>query len=177
MRMFNDRLFWVVQAFLKYLPFNTVRRLRSWAYRPFFRRFGARVRIEDGVTIKYPSQIELGNDSVINQNCFLVGLGGLSIGQDVMIGNNSIVITTTHVTDDLGVPMRLQGIRSERTSIGDDVWVGSGATILGGASIGSHSIIAAGAVVRGKTYPPYAVLGGVPAEVLKMRDGTSAPDT
>lgn len=172
MRMFNDRLFWIVQAFLKYLPFNTIRSFRGWAYRPFFRHFGARVRIEDGVTIKYPSQIELGNDTVINQNCFLVGLGGLSIGQDVMIGNNSIIITTTHVTDDLTVPMRLQGIRSEQTSIGDDVWVGSGAKILGGASIGSHSIIAAGAVVLGETYPPYAVLGGIPAKILKMRDGS-----
>jgi maltose O-acetyltransferase len=167
--MVNDKLFWVIQGFLKYPSFDVTRRLRSWAYRPFFRRCGSRVRIEDGVTIKYPSQIELGDNCVINQNCFLVGLGGLSIGRDVMIGNNSIIITTTHITDDLNLPMRAQGIRAQKTVLGDDIWVGSAVTILGGANIGSHSIIAAGAVVLGASHPPYAVLGGVPAKVLKMR--------
>jgi acetyltransferase-like isoleucine patch superfamily enzyme len=170
--MRNDKLFWVVQGILKYAPFNVTRRLRSWAYRPFFARCGANIRIEDGVTIKYPSEIELGDYVVINQNCFLVGLGGLKIGRDVMIGNNSSIITTSHVTDKVDVPMRSQGIVAQQTTVGDDVWIGSGVAIQSGAHIESHSIVGAGAVVLGRSYPPYAVLGGVPARLLKMRDGT-----
>jgi maltose O-acetyltransferase len=169
--MRNDKLFWVVQGVLKYLPFDATRRLRSWAYRPFFLRCGTNVRIEDGVTIKYPSEIEVGDNTVINQNCFLVGLGGLRIGRDVMMGNNSSVITTTHVTDSIDVPMRQQGVVSRATTIGDDVWIGSGVAIQGGAHIQSHSIVGAGAVILGRSYPPYAVLGGVPGRVLKMRSG------
>lgn len=53
--------------------------------------------------------------------------------------------------------------------IGDDVWIGTGAMILDGVKIGSHSVVAAGAVVT-KDVPEYAIVGGVPAEVLKFRD-------
>lgn len=171
--MRNDKLFWVVQGILKYLPFDITRRLRAWAYRPFFLRCGSNVRIEDGVTIKYPSQIEIGDNTVINQNCFLVGLGGLRIGRDVMMGNNSSIITTSHVTDAVDVPMRLQGIVSRATVVEDDVWIGSGVAIQAGAHIQSHSIVGAGAVILGREYPAYAVLGGVPGRILKMR--TEAP--
>jgi maltose O-acetyltransferase len=165
----NDRTFWVLQNVLKYLPFNWARALRSWLYRPFFRSCGDHVLIEDGVTIKYPSYIDIGAYTVINQNCFLVGLGGLRIGRDVMMGNNSSIITTTHVTDSLDTPMRLQGMKTEPTTVGDDVWIGTRAAILAGAHVGDHSIIGAGAVVLGRKYPSYAVLGGVPARVLELR--------
>nr|WP_269456126.1 hypothetical protein [Rhizobium quercicola] len=52
--------------------------------------------------------------------------------------------------------------------IDDDVWVGSKATFLDGAHVGAHSVVAAGALVRG-TFPPYSVIGGVPAKLLKSR--------
>jgi maltose O-acetyltransferase len=165
----NDRTFWVLQGILKYLPFDWGRDLRSRLYRPFFRTCGEHVRIEDGVTIKYPSHIDIGDNAVINQNCFLVGLGGLRIGRDVMMGNNSSVITTSHVTDSVDVPMRLQGMTTHPTTVGDDVWIGTGVAILAGARVGDHSIVGAGAVVPGREYPPYAILGGVPARVLKLR--------
>lgn len=169
--MTNDQAFWLVQGILKYLPFDLTRRLRSWAYRPFFKRCGTNVRIEDGVTIKYPSEIEVGDNTVINQHCFLVGLGGLRIGRDVMMGNNSTIITTAHVTTSVDIPMRAQGIVSRATIVDDDVWIGNGVAILGGAHVGSHSIVGTGAVVLGGSYPRYAVLGGVPARVIKRRDG------
>jgi acetyltransferase-like isoleucine patch superfamily enzyme len=171
--MFRDRIFWIIQGVMKYLAFDLTRRLRSWAYRPFFLRCGINVRIEDGVTIKYPSRISLGDDTVINQNCFLNGFGGLRIGSDVMIGNNTTIITTSHVTDAIDVPMRQQGIDCRQTIIEDDVWIGNGVAILAGALVGSHSIIGTGAVVLGKEYPAYAVLGGVPVRILKMRSSSS----
>lgn len=173
--MSNDRVFWVLQGFLKYLPFDVTSRLRGWAYRRFFRRCGNGVRIEDGVTIKYPSEIEIGDNTVINQSCFIVGLGGLRIGSDVMIGNNSTIITTSHLTASVETPMRLQGIEAHATLVDDDVWIGSGVAILGGASVGAHSIVAAGAVVLGRPYPRYALVGGVPAKVIKFRAGAPAP--
>lgn len=57
---------------------------------------------------------------------------------------------------------------TEKTIVGNDVWIGSGATILGGVDIGDGSIIAAGAIVT-KDVPPYSVVGGVPAKIIKYR--------
>lgn len=61
---------------------------------------------------------------------------------------------------------------SKKTTVGSDVWIGSGALILGGVSIGSGAIISAGSVVT-KNVPPYAIVGGNPAHILKMRFSTS----
>ena len=55
-----------------------------------------------------------------------------------------------------------------RIKIGNDCWIGAKVTILDGTVIGDHSIVAAGAVVTGK-FPPYSIMGGVPAKIIKMR--------
>lgn len=59
-------------------------------------------------------------------------------------------------------------IEYKKVSIGDDVWIGTGAMILDGVNVGSHSVIAAGAVVT-KDVPEYAIMGGVPAKIIKYR--------
>ncbi|MBU0943571.1 MAG: hypothetical protein KJ804_10935 [Proteobacteria bacterium] len=66
---------------------------------------------------------------------------------------------------DKGARRRQQGIHIE-----SDVWVGARVTFLDGAEIGPHSVVAAGAIVRGK-FPTGAIVGGAPARILKMRDG------
>ena len=77
--------------------------------------------------------------------------------------------TDMHIHDSIDEPMQLQGILEKDIVIGDDVWVGYGAQILSGVIVGSHSIVAAGAVVT-KEVPPYAIVGGVPARVLRYRN-------
>ena len=92
------------------------------------------------------------------------------MGKNVMMGPDCIIYTQNHRFDDLEKPMIEQGFQKEKpVVIGDDVWIGVRVTILPGVRIGSHTVIAAGAVVT-KDIPDYAIAGGVPAKVLKYRN-------
>ena len=72
-------------------------------------------------------------------------------------------------TEDLETPIKDQGIIKSPVRFGDDVWVATKCVITRGTDIGAHSVVGAGAVVRG-AHPPFVVLGGVPARVLKQRE-------
>lgn len=167
--MTRNRLFFVVQGVLKYLPFAWAVWLRGLAYPFFFRRWGRDVRILDNVTIKYPDQIELGDHVRLNEGCYVVGLGGLVIGDHAMVGAGTKIVTTSHNFQRTDIPMAQQGISAQPIHIGRDVWFGFDVKVLGGSTIGDGSIIAAGAVVPGGDFPAGAVLGGVPAKLLKNR--------
>lgn len=165
----TDRLFFFIQALLRYVPFTFGVHLRRALYRPFFKRWGRRITIHDSVIIKYPSEISVGNNVMINQFCFLVGLGGLELGDDCMIGAGSKLVTTSHAFGNTGMPMRLQGIESRRTVIDDDCWLGFNVVVTAGSRVGRGSILAAGTVVNGVDYPPFSVIGGVPSRLIRSR--------
>src|SRR5690606_3728643 len=90
----------------------------------------------------------------------------IKIGNDVMIAQAVTIRDTDHCFNRLDVPMNLQGITTKPVTIEDDVWIGHGVSILKGVTIGSGSIVSAGAVVT-KDIPPYAIVGGVPAKIIK----------
>ena len=98
----------------------------------------------------------------------------LTIGRNVVFGPRPTIITSDHRTDlvgkyiiDVTVEEKLPG-NDLPVVIEDDVWCGANVTILKGVTIGRGSIVAAGAVVT-HSFPPYSVIGGVPAKLLKMR--------
>ncbi len=97
----------------------------------------------------------------------------LNIGADVMMAEDVLIMGGGHRCDDVSRPMIEQGdIGRTMLTICDDVWIGARAIILAkGNTIGHGAIIGAGAVVT-KDVPPYAVVGGNPARVIKMRDGS-----
>ena len=64
------------------------------------------------------------------------------------------------------IPIQKQGVTRKGIIIGNDCWIGAKATILDGANIGDGCVVAAGAVVRGN-FPPYSVIAGVPAKIIK----------
>ncbi|WP_417171784.1 DapH/DapD/GlmU-related protein, partial [Alistipes putredinis] len=78
-------------------------------------------------------------------------------------------IAYSHSWDDRTVPIMEQDCYDASILVEDDVWIGHGATILAGVRIGQGAIVAAGAVVN-KDVPPYAIVGGVPAKILKFRN-------
>ena len=96
----------------------------------------------------------------------------LTIGEKVIFGPNPTIITGDHRTDVVGKFIMDSHEKLPENDapvvIEDDVWAGANVTILKGVTIGRGSIIAAGAVVT-KSCPPYSIIGGVPAKVLKFR--------
>lgn len=143
-------------------------RIRRRICRGIFRRAGVGINIEKGAYFGEGSQIEIGDHSGIGVDCHVVG--PVRIGNDVMMATGVIVLTQHHRFDRLDVPMRLQGYHPpEPVTIGDDVWLGARAIIMPGVSIGRGAIVAAGAVVT-HDVPAYAIVGGVPARVLRYRN-------
>lgn len=114
--------------------------------------------------------IRLGKYTSIGEYAYLGGAGGLEIGNDCIVGQYLSCHPENHVYQNTELPIRLQGVSRKGIRIGNDCWIGSKVTIVDGAQVGNHCIIAAGSVVLGNI-PDYAVIGGVPAKILKMRNG------
>jgi acetyltransferase-like isoleucine patch superfamily enzyme len=112
----------------------------------------------------------MGDHSACGEYCFFGAAGGIVIGQNVIMGQYVSIHAQDHVFDDLQVPIQHQATTEKGISIGDNCWIGAKVTILDGTSIGNGCVIAAGAVVKG-IFPDYAVIGGVPASIIKMRNG------
>lgn len=160
---------------LQYLP-NTdnstpfskpIRTLRSACASTLFDKCGKNVNIEKGADFGIGRGIIIGNNSGLGIDCCV--RGPLEIGDDVMMGRWVNIMTNSHDTSRTDIPMNRQGNKPKRkVTIGSDVWIGNRVTILPGVTIGNGAIIGAGAVVT-KDVPEYAVVGGIPAKVLKYR--------
>lgn len=117
--------------------------------------------------------IKIGDNSSIGAYNVILGQGGVAIGNDCLLGPNVNIFSENHNFDLETLPIRHQGETRRPTKIGNDVWVGAGAVILGGSDIGDGAVIAAGAVVRGKV-EAYSIVGGVPARIIGQRTGGAA---
>lgn len=121
-----------------------------------------------GVVRNLGQGVSVGARSSIGAFSFIHGGGGVSIGKDCLLGPYVSIYSENHITERTDLPMRDQGESRQFVSIGDDVWLGSGSTILAGVSVGGGSIVAAGAVVT-KDVLPGSIVGGVPARVIGHR--------
>lgn len=113
--------------------------------------------------------LRLGKFTGIGDYAHIGCSGGVTFGDDVIVGPYLTCHSQEHVTGDLGELIRLQGTRESEIVVGSNVWIGARVTLLAGARIGDGSIIAAGSVVRGH-FPPMSVIGGVPARLIKSRE-------
>ena len=98
----------------------------------------------------------------INAGCKFQDQGGITIGDDVLIGHNCVIATLNHSMD----PDKRADMTAAPVKICDKVWIGANVTILQSVTIGEGAIVAAGAVVN-KDVPARTVVGGIPAKVLK----------
>jgi acetyltransferase-like isoleucine patch superfamily enzyme len=110
--------------------------------------------------------VSIGKDCGIGQFSFIGAAGGVTIGDNVVMGQYVSFHAQQHVFDDPTKPIREQGVRATGITLESDIWVGAKVTFLDGAYVGRHSVVAAGAVVNGQ-FPPGSVIGGVPAKVIK----------
>ncbi|WP_235565800.1 MULTISPECIES: sugar O-acetyltransferase [unclassified Lysobacter] len=107
--------------------------------------------------------IRVGRNVFVNQNCTFYDLGGLDIGDDVMIGPNVSLITTGHPVEP---SQRRAFVVAKPIVIERNVWIAAGATVIGGVTVGENSVVAAGAVVT-KDVPPNALVAGNPARLIR----------
>src|SRR5215813_949155 len=108
-------------------------------------------------------EIRVGRNVFVNQNCTFYDLGGLHIGDDVMIGPNVSLITAGHPVEPA---QRRSTTIGKPIVIGRNVWIAAGATVIGGVTVGENSVVAAGSVVT-KDVPPNTLVGGNPARVIR----------
>ena len=134
----------------------------------FLKKCGRGLTIKEGVVFKFPERIEIGNHVGISEYTIVDGDGGIKMGDYVRIAPHVSIISFDHIHTRTDIPIKLQGKRKKGVTIGRDVWIGVGATILAGVTIHNGSIIGAGAVVT-KDIPAYSIAMGVPARVVRKR--------
>lgn len=114
-------------------------------------------------------KFKMGMKSSLAQNCSVSGENaGVFIGDNVMIAPNVVIIAFNHGYENTDLPMVEQKNSEAAIIIEDDVWISSNCTIGKGVKIGKGSIIAANSFVN-KDVPPYSIVGGVPAKVIRSR--------
>lgn len=115
---------------------------------PLYTDFGRHIRISKNV--------------FINTACVFTDLGGIILEDDVLLAPRVNLLTVNHPTD----PAARRGIIVRPIVIKKNAWIGAGATILPGVTVGEKAIVAAGAVVT-RDVPPNTIVGGIPAKILK----------
>lgn len=128
-------------------------------------KVGSNVRVCSSVTILGPGCLEIGDDTWVGHQVFIVSSSSVRIGRCVDIAPKVFIGTGTHQLDPKGKHSAGLGINRD-VVIGDGVWLGVCSTILPGISIGHKAVVAAGAVVT-RDVPERKVVGGIPAEILK----------
>lgn len=132
--------------------------------------FGKRVRVYPGLRVELEgkkARLTVGNNVSIGQDChFVSSNGNLIVGNDVVLSGNVLVTNCDHNYKEIGVFLYDQGLKNQETKIGDNCFVGYGAVILAGTTIGKQCVVAANSVVRGD-FDDYCVIAGSPAKVVK----------
>lgn len=129
---------------------------------------GDRVTIRSFVNLAGNGTIKIGNRTTINEYCAITAVRQVVVGSDCMFGPGVTVLDVDHEFADLEKPMAQQGYRTESVTIGNDVWLGTGAVVLRGVTIGDGAVVGANSVVT-KDVQPYEIVGGVPAKTIGRR--------
>jgi acetyltransferase-like isoleucine patch superfamily enzyme len=126
---------------------------------------GCKIRVHEG-------EARIGAKTVIGQECTISAFQRVSIGRECIIADRVMLIDFDHGVTEVERPIRLQGIYKRDVEIGHNVWIGYGACILRGVSVGENSIIGTSAVLTG-SFEANSVIAGIPARVIRMRETPS----
>jgi len=123
---------------------------------------GTKLRAHEG-------EILIGAKSVLGQECTISSFQHVSIGRECVVADRVMLIDFDHGTAEVERPIRLQGIYKRDVNVGHNVWIGYGACLLRGVTVGDNAIVGTSAVVT-RDVPENAVVGGIPARVIRMRE-------
>jgi len=136
-------------------------------------RFGRFVWVGDGTKIRcHEGVVEIGAKTVMGQECTISAYQRVRIGEQCVIADRAMFIDFDHGIVEVDRPIRLQGIYKRDVEVGNNVWIGYGACVLRGVSVGDNSVIGTNSVVT-KDVPANAVVGGIPARIIRMREAPS----
>lgn len=131
--------------------------------------FGDRVVLSRGAVLHAQGgSVHLGADVFVGPYAMIYGHGGVRIGNDVLIAGHVCIVAVNHSIPDRHLRMRWLPDQVAPIVIGNDVWLGAGATVLAGVKVGDGAVIGAGAVVT-RDVPPFAIAVGNPARVIRFR--------
>jgi acetyltransferase-like isoleucine patch superfamily enzyme len=137
---------------------HAVLRVGRWAWIGH----GSKIRVHEG-------EVSIGAKTVVGQECTISAYQHVSIGRECILADRVMLIDFDHGVVEVERPIRLQGIYKRDVRVGHNVWIGYGACVLRGVQIGDNSVVGTNAVVT-RSAPENAVLAGVPARVIRMRD-------
>jgi acetyltransferase-like isoleucine patch superfamily enzyme len=137
---------------------------------PRLKACGEGTVIEPSACFNSPENISIGSNCHINRFCSIWASPNskITIGDNGLMGPGVSIFSSNHGRNDTGAPMVEQEYEEKDVTIGNDVWLGAHAVILPGVTIGDSSVVAAGAVVS-RDVPDGAVVGGVPAKLIKFK--------
>jgi acetyltransferase-like isoleucine patch superfamily enzyme len=132
--------------------------------------FGRFVWVGDGTKIRcHEGRVEIGQKTVMGQECTISAYQRVRIGEQCVIADRAMFIDFDHGVVEVERPIRLQGIYKRDVVVGSNVWIGYGACILRGVRVGDNAIVGTNSVVT-KDVPANAIVGGIPARVIRMRE-------
>src|SRR6202035_5052846 len=123
---------------------------------------GGKIRVHEG-------EVSIGAKTVIGQECTISAFQRVSIGRECILADRVMLIDFDHGVTEVERPIRLQGIYKRDVSVGHNVWMGYGACILRGVTLGDNSVVGTSSVVT-TDFPANSVLAGAPAHVIRMRE-------
>lgn len=129
---------------------------------------GRGVRLYGRIRITAPMHVHLGSNVHINENAFLRGEGGISIGNNCHIARNLVIYSINHDYSGNALPYDENQIE-KAVHVADNVWIGMNVMIVPGVTIGEGAIVGMGSVVR-RDIEPCAIVAGPGCEVIKYRD-------
>jgi acetyltransferase-like isoleucine patch superfamily enzyme len=127
---------------------------------------GTKIRCHEG-------EVRIGAKTVMGEECTISAYQHVSIGEQCIVADRVMLIDFDHNAAEVERPIRVQGIYKRDVRVGNNVWIGYGAQILRGVTVGDNAIIGASTVVT-KDVPANAVVAGAPARIIRMRE---APQT
>jgi len=132
--------------------------------------FGRFVWLGHGTKIRcHEGAVEIGQKSVLGQDCTISAYRRVRIGEQCVIADRAMFIDFDHGVVEVERPIRKQGIYTRDVEVGSNVWIGYGACVLRGVRVGDNSIVGTNSVVT-KDVPANAVVAGIPARIIRMRE-------
>jgi len=133
-------------------------------------RFGRFVWVGDGTKIRcHEGEVIIGDKTVLGQECTVSAYQRVRIGEQCVIADRAMFIDFDHGMVEVERPVRVQGIYKRDVEVGSNVWIGYGACVLRGVRVGDNAVIGTNSVVT-RDVPANAVVGGIPARIIRMRE-------